>query len=214
MQKNVSTTKSIRSSGKIPCHLTNQPGFESRGLHIFNFKSFKRRRFISFENDVASLNANNKRRQIFLINLLTDFQKKMDHEAMTYIDNGYTLSTFDAWTGDACKNSRSFIRISSTIVELKNTTPTTMFVCGRGQDDFDYVVNIDANVTMNKEQEKYLKFVDRELKLDVSSPPLKPPVKTSQLLFPVNHTMDSKLNIIVDELGEAAVVRARHSPPP
>ncbi|KAL0687113.1 hypothetical protein Bca4012_086790 [Brassica carinata] len=111
----------------------------------------------------------------------------------------------------------SFIRVSSTIVELKNTTPTTMFVCGRGQDDFDYAVDIDANITMNKEQERSLKFVDRELKLDVvdrSSPPPKPPVKTSQLLFPVNHTMDSKLNIIVDELGEAAVVRARHSPPP
>ncbi|KAF2543849.1 hypothetical protein F2Q68_00030578 [Brassica cretica] len=39
-------------------------------------------------------------------------------------------------------------------------------------------------------------------------------VKTSQLLFPVNHTMDSELNIVVDELGEAAVVRARYNPPP
>ncbi|WZZ59645.1 hypothetical protein YC2023_059752 [Brassica napus] len=57
----------------------------------------------------------------------------------------------------------------------------------------------------------------RELKLDIvdrSSPPPKLPVKTSQLLFPVSHTMDSELNIVVDELGEAAVVRARHSPPP
>ena len=42
-----------------------------------------------------------------------------------------------------------------------------MFVCGRGQDDFDYVVDIGANITMNKEQERSLKFVDRELKLDV-----------------------------------------------
>ncbi|KAL0833719.1 hypothetical protein Bca101_085608 [Brassica carinata] len=105
-----------------------------------------------------------------------------------------------------------------------------MFVCGRGQDDFDYAVDIDANITMNKEQERSLKFVDRELKLDVVDRVVnqilniyitkcnilkdEPPVKTSQLLFPVNHTMDSKLNIIVDELGEAAVVRARHSPPP
>ncbi|KAF2565040.1 hypothetical protein F2Q70_00016078 [Brassica cretica] len=76
--------------------------------------------------------------------------------------------------GDECKNFRSFIRASSTIVELKDTTPTTM----------------------------------------LSSPPPKAPVKTSQLLFPVSHTMDSELNIVVDELGEAAVVRARHSPPP
>nr|VDC88957.1 unnamed protein product [Brassica oleracea] len=35
-----------------------------------------------------------------------------------------------------------------------------------------------------------------------------------QLLFPVRHTMDSELNIVVDELGEAAVIRARHSLPP
>ncbi|KAF3610637.1 hypothetical protein DY000_02050693 [Brassica cretica] len=93
-----------------------------------------------------------------------------------------------------------------------------MFVCGRGREDIDYVVDIDANITMNKEQERSLKFVDKELKLDVvdrvSSPPPKPPVKTSQLLFPVSHTMDSELNIVVDELGEDAMVRARHSPPP
>ncbi|KAF3591676.1 hypothetical protein DY000_02023018 [Brassica cretica] len=93
-----------------------------------------------------------------------------------------------------------------------------MFVCGRGREDFDYVVHIDANITTNKEEERSLKFVDKELKLDVvdieSSPPPKPPVKTSQLLFPVSHTMDSELNIVMDELGEAAVVRARHSPPP
>ena len=69
--------------------------------------------------------------------------------------------------GDECKNSRSFIRASSTIVELKDTTPTTVFVCGWGREDFDYVVDIDANITMNKEQEIYLKFVDKELKLDV-----------------------------------------------
>ena len=42
-----------------------------------------------------------------------------------------------------------------------------MFVCGRGREDFDYVVDIDANITMNKEQERSLKFVYRELKLDV-----------------------------------------------
>jgi len=53
---------------------------------------------------------------------------------------------------DECKNSRSFIRASSTIVELKDTNPTTMFVCGRRREDFDYVVDIDANITMNKEQ--------------------------------------------------------------
>ncbi|KAF2558133.1 hypothetical protein F2Q68_00017220 [Brassica cretica] len=35
-----------------------------------------------------------------------------------------------------------------------------------------------------------------------------------QLLFPVRHTMDFELNIVLDELGEAAVVRSRHSPPP
>ncbi|WZZ47778.1 hypothetical protein YC2023_044037 [Brassica napus] len=43
------------------------------------------------------------------------------------------------------------------------------------------------------------------------TPPSKPSVKTSQLLFPVSHTMDSELNIVVDELGEAAVVRALES---
>ncbi|KAF3577278.1 hypothetical protein DY000_02030616 [Brassica cretica] len=80
-----------------------------------------------------------------------------------------------------------------------------MFVCGRGHEDFDYVMDIDANITMNKEQERSLKFVDKELKLDVVD---------RVLLFPVSHTMDSELNIVVDELGEAAVVRARHSPPP
>ena len=42
-----------------------------------------------------------------------------------------------------------------------------MFVCGRGREDFDYVVDIDANITMNKEQERSLKFVDRKFKLDV-----------------------------------------------
>ena len=68
---------------------------------------------------------------------------------------------------DECKNSRSFIRSSFTIVEFKDTTPTTMFLCGRGREDFDYVVDIDANITMNKEQERSLKFVDKELKLDV-----------------------------------------------
>ncbi|KAF2563593.1 hypothetical protein F2Q70_00015359 [Brassica cretica] len=36
-----------------------------------------------------------------------------------------------------------------------------------GREDFDYVVEIDANITMNKEQERSLKFVDKELKLDV-----------------------------------------------
>ncbi|KAF2531795.1 hypothetical protein F2Q70_00030587 [Brassica cretica] len=71
--------------------------------------------------------------------------------------------------------------------------------------DFDYVVDMDTNITMNKEQERDLKFVDRKLKLDVVD---------RVLLFPVSHTMDSELNIVVDELGEAAVVRARHNPPP
>ncbi|CAN6851393.1 unnamed protein product, partial [Brassica oleracea] len=65
------------------------------------------------------------------------------------------------------KNFKRFIRASSTIVELKDTTLTTMFVCGQGREDFDYVVEIDANITMNKEQERSLKFVDKELKLDV-----------------------------------------------
>ncbi|KAL0689238.1 hypothetical protein Bca4012_088916 [Brassica carinata] len=86
------------------------------------------------------------------------------------------------------------------------------------KEDFDYVVNMDTNITMNKEQERSIKFVDRKLKLDVvdrvSAPPPKPSVKTSQLLFHVSHTMDSELNIVVDELGEAAVVRARQNPPP
>ncbi|WZZ46376.1 hypothetical protein YC2023_042635 [Brassica napus] len=89
-----------------------------------------------------------------------------------------------------------------------------MFVCGLGRENFDYVVDINANISKNKEQERDLKFVDRELKLDVSAPLPKPPVKTNQLLFPVSHAMDSELNIIVDELGEDAVVRACHSPPP
>ncbi|KAL0825658.1 hypothetical protein Bca101_049335 [Brassica carinata] len=86
-----------------------------------------------------------------------------------------------------------------------------------GRKDFDYVVDMDANITMNKEQEIFLKFAERELNLDVvdrSALPPKLPVKTSQLLSLVSHTMDSKLNIVVDELGEVAVVRARHSPPP
>lgn len=75
----------------------------------------------------------------------------------------------DGWyvDGDECKNFRSFIRVNSTIVKLKVTTPTTMFVCGRGWEDFDYVVHINANITMNKEQERSLKFVDKKLKLDV-----------------------------------------------
>ena len=42
-----------------------------------------------------------------------------------------------------------------------------MLVCGRGREDIDYVVDIDANITMNKKQERSLKFVDKELKLDV-----------------------------------------------
>ncbi|WZZ32462.1 hypothetical protein YC2023_015863 [Brassica napus] len=83
-----------------------------------------------------------------------------------------TIFTFNVWTGDTwteinVKNFKRFIRASSTIVELKDTTLTTMFVCGQGREDFDYVVEIDANITMNKEQERSLKFVDKELKLDV-----------------------------------------------
>ena len=35
------------------------------------------------------------------------------------------------------------------------------------KEDFDYVVAMDTNITMNKEQERSLKFVDRKLKLDV-----------------------------------------------
>ncbi|KAL0654395.1 hypothetical protein Bca4012_097086 [Brassica carinata] len=105
-----------------------------------------------------------------------------------------------------------------------------MFVCGRGGEDFDYVVDIDANITMNKEQERSLKFVYRELKLDVVDRVVTQTLnifKTSHLLLqnpgqnesaPLpgepHRTMDSELNIVVDELGEAAVVRARHSPPP
>ena len=69
--------------------------------------------------------------------------------------------------GDECKNSRSFIRANSTIAELNDTTPTTMFVCGLGRENFDYVVDMDANISKNKKQERDLKFVDRELKLDV-----------------------------------------------
>ena len=33
--------------------------------------------------------------------------------------------------------------------------------------DFDYVVDMNTNITLNKEQERSLKFVDRKLKLDV-----------------------------------------------
>ncbi|KAL0647328.1 hypothetical protein Bca4012_045619 [Brassica carinata] len=86
------------------------------------------------------------------------------------------------------------------------------------KEDFDYVVDMNTNITMNKEQERSLKFVDRKLKLDVvdrvSAPPPKHSVKTSQLLFPVSYTIDSELNIVMDELGEAALVRFRHNPPP
>ncbi|WZZ71658.1 hypothetical protein YC2023_083028 [Brassica napus] len=98
-----------------------------------------------------------------------------------------------------------------------------MFVCGRGREDFDYVVHIDANITTNKEEERSLKFVDKELKLDVVDRVVTQTLNIDtpsvlkckiQLLFPVSHTMDSELNIVMDELGEAAVVRARHSPPP
>ena len=35
------------------------------------------------------------------------------------------------------------------------------------KEDFDYVVDLDTNIIMNKEQERSLKFVDRKLKLDV-----------------------------------------------
>ena len=42
-----------------------------------------------------------------------------------------------------------------------------MFVCGLGRENFDYVVDINANISKNKGQERDLKFVDRELKLDV-----------------------------------------------
>ena len=42
-----------------------------------------------------------------------------------------------------------------------------MFVGGRRREDFDYVVYIDADITINKEQERSLKFVNKELKLDV-----------------------------------------------
>ena len=42
-----------------------------------------------------------------------------------------------------------------------------MFVCGRGREDFDYVVDINANITMSKEQERSLKFLYRELKFDM-----------------------------------------------
>ncbi|KAF3524337.1 hypothetical protein F2Q69_00048717 [Brassica cretica] len=101
---------------------------------------------------------------------------------------------------DECKNFISFIRANSTIAELNDTTSTTMFVSGREREDFDFIVDMNTNITMNKGQE--------------SAPPPKPSVKTSQLLFPVSHTMDSELNIVVDELSEAAVVRARHNPPP
>ncbi|KAF2601087.1 hypothetical protein F2Q70_00026266 [Brassica cretica] len=52
----------------------------------------------------------------------------------------------------------------------------------------------------------------KKLKRVISSS--KTPGQNSHLLFPMSHTMDSELNIVVDELGEAVVVRARHSPPP
>jgi len=42
-----------------------------------------------------------------------------------------------------------------------------MFVCGRERENFDYIVDMDTNITMNKEQERSLKFVDMKLKLDV-----------------------------------------------
>ena len=64
--------------------------------------------------------------------------------------------TDDAWTGDAwtgrdkCKDSRSFFKASSKIAELKDTTLTTMFICGLGLENFDYVVDIDANISTNK----------------------------------------------------------------
>ncbi|WZZ08848.1 hypothetical protein YC2023_094769 [Brassica napus] len=94
---------------------------------------------------------------------------------------------------------------------------TPQYLSVNRKEDFDYVVDMDTNITMNKELERSLKFVDRKLKLDVvdrSSPPPKPSVKTSQLLFPVRHTMDFELNMVVDELGEGVVVQARHNPPP
>lgn len=42
-----------------------------------------------------------------------------------------------------------------------------MFFCGLRLENFDYVVDIDANISTNKKQERSLKFVDRELKLNV-----------------------------------------------
>ena len=35
------------------------------------------------------------------------------------------------------------------------------------KEDFDYVVDMNTNITMNKEQERSLKFVDMKLKLDL-----------------------------------------------
>ena len=35
------------------------------------------------------------------------------------------------------------------------------------KEDFDYVVDMNTNITMNKKQERSIKFVDRKLKLDV-----------------------------------------------
>ena len=68
---------------------------------------------------------------------------------------------------DECKNSISFIRANSSIAELNDTTSTTMFVSGREREDFDYIVDMNTNITMNKGQEVSLKFLDRKLKLDV-----------------------------------------------
>jgi len=47
------------------------------------------------------------------------------------------------------------------------TQPQQQYLSVDRKEDFDYVVDMDTNITMNKEQERSLKFVDRKLKLDV-----------------------------------------------
>ena len=47
------------------------------------------------------------------------------------------------------------------------TQPQQQCLCVDRKEDFDYVVDMDTNITMNKEQERSLRFVDRKLKLDV-----------------------------------------------
>ncbi|KAF2531802.1 hypothetical protein F2Q70_00030588 [Brassica cretica] len=64
----------------------------------------------------------------------------------------------------------------------------------------------DENKAKQTKTLKRVSSFSKTIGQNKSAPSPKPSVKTSQLHFPVSHTIDSELNIVVDELSEAAVV--------